>query len=321
MMNRALAELRERAETAETIRSDPSVTWQRELAQIGVLKANIVRRRQQLTQGQLRAPISGTVVDRQFFVGEGIRTSDVALHICEDDSQEVILYVPQGKTQTLSVGQVLSITVPPDNAPLSCEVSRFATSVSAPPPSLRRYFDADEAVVAVHCQPLADAPSGQAATCSLRLGYEVRWESSWWPRRPTVVRSPRRGPVNLETDRDFADPHADTRSADPDDATGFDRPCPEAASFGRAGAGRGRPMSVVSRDNASLEASTRRATSQPTDESGLAVIHRTAMLIPVLPNLHPDEANRLDGLLTELGPTSSLLRGGMPTPSHEVASG
>jgi HlyD family secretion protein len=164
----AVEELRVRAELrtagGETERLRPYVL------RIEALQADLGRLGERMEQGQVRAPVSGTIVRRACFAGERARAGAALITILEHGSERIELFVPASLAAKLSLGHELVLEIEPNAELVRCEVESFGESYALPPPNLARYSIPSQALLPVRLHPsLHGSP-----TVVLRLGALAR---------------------------------------------------------------------------------------------------------------------------------------------------
>ncbi|MBN2216225.1 MAG: HlyD family efflux transporter periplasmic adaptor subunit [Pirellulales bacterium] len=171
----AVKELKKRAELYQDADSELQRRCKPQLVRIETLQDELTRLRERLQESELRSSVNGRVVRISRFAGEYAETGQDILEILEDDSLEIILYVPQNNLDRWHKGSEVSVCVEPHAEMVPCVVERFADELEAAPPSIRRYYRRGEPLVPVYLSPRNtisdDAP--------LRLGSEVRLPYAW----------------------------------------------------------------------------------------------------------------------------------------------
>lgn len=170
----AVEEMRKRAELNQT--SELPNRLKAQLVRIEALQAEISRLREQVGQGEIRAPVDGRVIKRYRFAGEYADASEAIFDILEHGSLEAVIYLPQHAGEALDVGQDISVYIQPHPQPVTCTVVRVGDQLETPPQSIQRHYRANQKLLPVY----ATLPSDAARDGTLRLGSEVRLPSPWW---------------------------------------------------------------------------------------------------------------------------------------------
>jgi multidrug resistance efflux pump len=102
------------------------------LAKIDMLAGKRARLRQQLASGELRAPTNGVVLRRWKFVGEKCGMDDPAITVVEESSLQIVLYFRQSSSWMPSVGENVSVEVPPNSLTVLCRVERIGSGYEVP---------------------------------------------------------------------------------------------------------------------------------------------------------------------------------------------
>lgn len=151
-LRRALEELRERADL------DSSGTGAERLRpfalRIELLQSDLERLAARAQQGELRAPVNGTIVRRECFVGEQASMERALLWILDEGSEEIQLFVSQQQAATLAPGQELVLEVEPNAQPVHCRVVALGDAYTLPPPGVGRFTIPGEMFLPVRLQPL-----------------------------------------------------------------------------------------------------------------------------------------------------------------------
>lgn len=166
----AVARLKKRAELYDDAESELQRRCKPQLVRIETLQAELTRLRERLQEGELRSPVNGRVIRVSRFAGEYAETGQDILEILEDDSLEIVLFLPQRDVDRWKVGEETSVRVEPRSESVRCVVERISDKLEAAPPSIRKYYRSGEPLVRVHLR-LKNAVANQDL---LRLGSEVR---------------------------------------------------------------------------------------------------------------------------------------------------
>jgi multidrug resistance efflux pump len=122
-------------------------------AKIEALKAERSRLEQYLSKGRLLAPSNGVVVKLHHFAGEHARTGDTLISFLEEGSMQVILFVPQTKSDSFEVGNMLDMVMEPYPNRLRGKIIRMGDQLEAAPEQIKRYYSAGQKLLPIHVQP------------------------------------------------------------------------------------------------------------------------------------------------------------------------
>ena len=111
-------------------------------------------------------------VHRLRFTGERVDGAGPVLELLEDDSLQVVVYLPHAKAAALKPGQQLAVVTDVGGRQVTCTVERIADRLEMPPPALVRYYNPNETLLPVYLRPVSADPA-------LRLGGVVRLPRSW----------------------------------------------------------------------------------------------------------------------------------------------
>jgi multidrug resistance efflux pump len=134
------------------------------------LHAERVRIRERLEEGQIRAPTNGLVVKINRFAGESCKRAEPFVSFLEEDSLQVVLYVPQKAADSLAVDTDVSVVVDPYREPLECKVIRIGNEYEPAPEHLKRYYSEGQKLLPVILQPKDEC----ARWMALRTGGVVK---------------------------------------------------------------------------------------------------------------------------------------------------
>lgn len=190
-LRQALGELKTRAEQADVLLTQGSDLGQGlsangadqlkpSLARIQGLLAERKRFQDALAQGELRAPANGTVIKSLRFAGESCRSSDPVLLLLEENSLQVVLYLPQEVHVRFAVGDTLQLEVEPHSEPLTCILERFGEEFEAAPEQIKRHYREGQKLLPAYLKP----DDTTAAWMSLRVNEVVKLPGqlpNWFP--------------------------------------------------------------------------------------------------------------------------------------------
>ena len=139
------------------------------LMKLESIQAEIDRVREQLKQGEICAPLNGTVIRRYHSVGEQVKEHEPLYSVLDEHSLEIILYIPQSSSDLFEYGQELSLNIPPYPEPLLAKIVRFGDQLEVAPENLSRYYPQNTRLLPVHLKPYPEYSRWMA----LRIGQVV----------------------------------------------------------------------------------------------------------------------------------------------------
>lgn len=154
------------------------------LAEMRNLEEEQNRLRSELSRGQVRSPVNGTVLKRHRFTGEGAEQLQTLFTILEENSLEVVMYVPQQRIDEFQKDQTLAVTLSPFQEPIDCRVVRLGDENVVPPSQIQRHYSHQAKLLPVHLIPnenrFEQAPVQLGAVAQLPFN-PVRWWNSGSP--------------------------------------------------------------------------------------------------------------------------------------------
>ncbi len=154
------------------------------LAQLKNLESEQRRLREQLALGQIQSPVNGVVLQRHRFGGEGAAHLQTLVTILEEDSLEVVLYVPQQRLNEFQSGRTVHVSLPPFQDQMPCRVSRMGDEHVSLPTQIQRHYPHQIKTVPIHLQPI----DGRFQHERLQVGAVVQVPHNvnrWLSRLPT----------------------------------------------------------------------------------------------------------------------------------------
>ena len=149
------------------------------LAEMRNLESEQARLHQELARGQVRSPVNGTVLTRHRFTGEGADYLQTMFTILEENSLEIVLYVPQQRIDEFETHQTVEVALPPFQDHVVCRVARLGDENVSPPSQLQRYYAHQAKLLPIHLSPAA----GRLEHPRVQLGAVVQLPfnaSRWW---------------------------------------------------------------------------------------------------------------------------------------------
>ncbi|MFK7769591.1 MAG: HlyD family secretion protein [Mariniblastus sp.] len=181
-LQKAVEVLRIRSEQAGESQQNGSSQLKPLLAKIEITQANMSRLRERINQGQIKAPVSGRVTNRFSLTGESVKQGEPVIEILEDNSIEVVLYVPQRISDEFEAGKDVSVQLEPLKQNLHCSVTRIGDRFEAAPPSISGFYKPRQYLLPVYLKP---HPGGEQQL-SMRIHGTVKRPYEW---HKTIVKS------------------------------------------------------------------------------------------------------------------------------------
>jgi len=172
----AVSEMKQRIGIYDEDNNTLTAQLQPPTLKIEQLRAELLRLREVMHQGEIRSPVNGRVVKLLRFAGEYAEVSETLAEIVEVGSLEAVVYVPQRRIESLTEGQEVDLHIEPLNHTIRCGVSRVGDRFMTAPPSLERFYARSEKLLPVYLLPVEGAHQADV----LRLGSEVKLAR--WPR-------------------------------------------------------------------------------------------------------------------------------------------
>lgn len=122
-------------------------------SRIDLLEHEIVRLDEQLAACVIRSPLTGTVLSVQCQSGEYHRVGEPMVSIVDDESLEVVLYMPQDRSAQLLAGQSIAVAGLPQEPKLRCRVARVGSHYVEAPPSIRTRYRYQQRLLPVYLKP------------------------------------------------------------------------------------------------------------------------------------------------------------------------
>jgi multidrug resistance efflux pump len=167
----SVAQWKRRTDLVEGLKDQGGDQLAPQLARIRNLQAEIVRLRELLGQGQLRAPFDAVVVKRHKLVGERVRPEEPVVKLLQTGSLEVALYLSQDDVDRLRIGDAVEVLVEPAQRTVPCTVVRIGNQMEKAPPAIERFYWSNEPLLPVYLKPDPQFKPWM----SLRLGSMVKW--------------------------------------------------------------------------------------------------------------------------------------------------
>lgn len=145
------------------------------LSKLEVHHDKIKNNQEKLKKGEVKSPVSGTVLKMNRFTGERCNNFDKEKPDClvkmlEQDSLEIVLYLPQKLVDKYQVGDYLRLILEPKYEKITAEVVRIGTHQEESPEQIKYYYRAGEKLLPVYLKP--DRETSQLM--SFRVGCTVK---------------------------------------------------------------------------------------------------------------------------------------------------
>lgn len=174
----AVEELRLRAALDAPDESAAARTLRPHLLRLAALREERKQLDERLAQGEIRAPVSGRVLERACFVGERATRGRELVSVLENDSMHIVLYLEQEQSRALEVGDVIPLRVAPHEELVRCTVEHKGVELEPAPKSVQRHYASDARLLPVVLRPEPDVRRAGL----LRIGEIATWPLEWrWP--------------------------------------------------------------------------------------------------------------------------------------------
>ena len=154
-VRKALAVLKERAETAASIPRLGQEQVAPLVAKVDMLLNETQRIRTWISQGDLRAPINGTILHRHHPAGEYVKSSEPLFSVIEDASVEIELFLPQEMTDEYEIGDSIDLKIEPFPDLVPCTVTHIGSEHRRPPTNIEVFYRRDVRLLPVKVRPEA----------------------------------------------------------------------------------------------------------------------------------------------------------------------
>ena len=167
MLQESLTELKRRADEADILLrngkelSAALLDHSREqlkpiVARIAALNAERTRLQERLTQGEIRAPVNGTVLKHLHQVGESCKADAPLLSLLDESSLQVVLYLDQEDTAAFSPGANLELQFDPYDQPLHCTLVRLGDEFEPAPEQIKRHYREGQELLPAYLEPAGE---------------------------------------------------------------------------------------------------------------------------------------------------------------------
>lgn len=123
------------------------------LARLEAVQGELQMVRDKLTVGELRSPANGTVLKSHHAAGERCLPTEPLITIMEEGSLQVVLYMPQGATGSLKIGDGTNLVFDPYSETLRCRVTRLGDRFEPAPDQIKRHYTEGEKLLPVYLKP------------------------------------------------------------------------------------------------------------------------------------------------------------------------
>ena len=149
------------------------------LAELRNLESEQGRLREELDRGDVRSPVNGTVLTRHRFTGEGAEHLQTLFTILEENSLEIVLYIPQQRIDEFQIDQTLEVSLPPFPDHIAGRIDRFGDENVSPPAHIQRHYAHQAKLLPVHL--LTDNACLNDARVQLGAVVQLPFSPSrWW---------------------------------------------------------------------------------------------------------------------------------------------
>lgn len=152
-IQKSLKILKERAETAAGIPRLGSEQIAPLVAKVDMLLNETQRIREWIAQGELRAPINGTVLHRHRPAGECIKSHETLFSVMEESSLEIELFLPQEMTAEFSIGDTVELRIDPFEELVPCTVTAIGAEHRQPPENIEVFYRRSVRLLPVRVRP------------------------------------------------------------------------------------------------------------------------------------------------------------------------
>lgn len=152
-VQKALAVLKERAETAASVPRLGQEQVAPLVAKVDMLLNETERIRTWISQGDLRAPVNGRILHRHHPAGEYVKSSEPLFSVIEDASLEIELFLPQEMTDEFHIGDTIKLKIEPFEELVPCEVTQIGSQHRHPPANIEVFYRRDVKLLPVKVRP------------------------------------------------------------------------------------------------------------------------------------------------------------------------
>jgi multidrug resistance efflux pump len=167
MLKESLAELKRRADEAEILLRNGKelsvalLDHSREqlkpiVARMAALHAERTRVHERLAQGEIRAPVNGTVLKHLHQVGESCKASAPLVSLLDESSLQVVLFLDQKDTAAFKPGASLELQFDPYDQPLHCTLVRLGDEFEPAPEQIKRHYREGQELLPAYLEPDGD---------------------------------------------------------------------------------------------------------------------------------------------------------------------
>lgn len=155
-VQQALKVLKDRAEAAANSPRLGAEQLAPLVAKVYMLLNETKRIRDWASQGELRAPVNGTVLHRHHPAGECVKSHEPLFSVIEESSLEIELYLPQEITDKYKVGDTVKLKIEPFTDLVPCKVTAIGTEHRQPPSNIEVFYRKDVKLLPIRVQPPAE---------------------------------------------------------------------------------------------------------------------------------------------------------------------
>ncbi|MCA9051715.1 MAG: HlyD family secretion protein, partial [Planctomycetaceae bacterium] len=134
------------------------------IAKVDMLLHETERIREWIDQGNVKAPVNGTVLHRHHPAGECIRSHEPLFSVIEESSLEIEMFLPQEMADEYSVGDVIQLNIQPFEQLVPCKVVAIGGEYRRPPTNLEIYYRSDITLLPVRVRPAPEFAADKRMT-------------------------------------------------------------------------------------------------------------------------------------------------------------
>jgi len=155
-VQQALKVLKDRAEAAANSPRLGAEQIAPLIAKVDMLLNETQRIRDWASQGDLRAPVNGTVLHRHHPAGECVKSHEPLFSVIEEASLEIEMYLPQEMTDKYKVGDTIRLKIEPFPELVPCIVTAIGGAHRQPPSNIEVFYRKDVKLLPIKVQPPAN---------------------------------------------------------------------------------------------------------------------------------------------------------------------
>ncbi|MBL8819736.1 MAG: HlyD family efflux transporter periplasmic adaptor subunit [Planctomyces sp.] len=153
-IQQSLVILKERAEKAASSPRLGAEQIQPLVAKSEMLLNEIQRIRGLIALGELKSPVSGTVLRRHHPAGECLKSHESLFSVIEESTLEIELFLPQEMSRRYQVGDKIDVRIDPLEELVACEVVSIGKEHRSPPQQIEIFYRSNIQLLPVRLKPL-----------------------------------------------------------------------------------------------------------------------------------------------------------------------